>query len=42
MGRLLDEDDVIRAVDEHTNDDNALDDDITCVLENVPTAQSLN
>jgi len=42
MGRLLDEDDVIRTVDEHTNDDNALDDDITCVLENVPTAQSLN
>lgn len=42
MGRLLDEDDVIRAVDEHTNDDNTLDDDISCVLENVPTAQSLN
>lgn len=42
MGRLLDEDDVIRAVDKHTDDDNVLDDDITCVLENVPTAQSLN
>ncbi len=42
MGRLLDEDDVIRVVDEHTNDDNALDDDITCVLENVTTAQKLN
>lgn len=33
--RLLCEDDVIKAVDKHTNDDGALDDDITCILEEV-------
>lgn len=31
--RLLFEKDVIRAVDKHTNDDNQLDDDISCILE---------
>ena len=31
--RLLFESDVIRAVDKHTNDDNQLDDDISCILE---------
>ena len=31
--RLLFEKDVIRAVDKHTNDDNKLDDDISCILE---------
>ena len=31
--RLLFEKDVIRAVDRHTNDDNQLDDDISCILE---------
>lgn len=31
--RLLLESDVIRAVDSHTNDDNHLDDDISCILE---------
>lgn len=31
--RLLFEKDVIRAVDEHTNDDNQLDNDISCILE---------
>lgn len=31
--RLLCEDDVIKAVDKHTNDDGSLDDDITCILE---------
>ena len=31
--RLLFEKDVIRAVDSHTNDDNHLDDDISCILE---------
>ena len=31
--RLLFEKDVIRAVDKHTNDDNELDDDISCILE---------
>lgn len=31
--RLLFESDVIRAVDRHTNDDSQLDDDISCILE---------
>lgn len=31
--RLLFEEDVIRAVDKHTNDDDRLDDDISCILE---------
>ena len=31
--RLLCEDDVIKAVDKHTNDDGSLDDDISCILE---------
>lgn len=31
--RLLFEKDVIRAVDRHTNDDGQLDDDISCILE---------
>lgn len=33
--RLLLENDVIRAVDKHTNDDSQLDDDISCILEEV-------
>ena len=33
--RLLCEDDVIKAVDKHTNDDGNLDDDISCILEEV-------
>ena len=33
--RLLFEEDVIRAVDKHTNDDSQLDDDISCILEEV-------
>ena len=33
--RLLFERDVIRAVDKHTNDDSQLDDDISCILEEV-------
>ena len=33
--RLLYEDDVIKAVDKHTNDDGSLDDDISCILEEV-------
>ena len=36
--RLLFEKDVIRAVDKHTNDDSQLDDDISCILEEVKTA----
>ena len=31
--RLLCEDDVIKAIDKHTNDDGSLDDDISCILE---------
>lgn len=34
--RLLSEDDVIKSVDRHTKDDGRLDDDITCILEEVP------
>lgn len=36
--RLLFEKDVIGAVDKHTNDDGQLDDDISCILEEVDTA----
>lgn len=35
--RLLSEEDVVRTVDKHTLDDNRLDDDITCILEEVQT-----
>lgn len=38
MDRLLLESDVIRAIDKHTSDYNKLDNDITCILENVETA----
>ncbi len=31
--RLLFEEDIIRVVDKHTNDDSQLDDDISCILE---------
>lgn len=33
--RLLLESDVIRIVDKHITDDNKLDDDITCILEEI-------
>ena len=33
--RLLCEDDVIKTIDKHTNDDGRLDDDISCILEEV-------
>lgn len=33
--RLLFEKDVIRAVDKHTKDDDRLDDDISCILEEI-------
>lgn len=33
--RLLLENDVIKAVDKHTNDENQLDNDISCILEEV-------
>ena len=35
LDRLLLESDVVKAVDKHTNDDGTLDDDITCILEEV-------
>lgn len=40
MGRLIDADTVIKAVDRHTKDETevVLNDDITCILEEVPTA----
>lgn len=38
--RLLCEDDVIKAVDKHTNEDGTLDDDISCILEEVKDAIS--
>lgn len=38
MNRLLFEKDVIKAVDKHTNDDSRLDDDISCILEEVEIA----
>lgn len=30
---------VIKAVDKHTNDDGTLDDDISCILEDIPSAE---
>lgn len=38
MGRLIDEDILVKHIDKHTHDQNTLDDDITCILEEVPTA----
>ena len=36
--RLLSEDDVVKVIDQHMKEDGRLDDDITCILEEVPTA----
>ena len=35
--RLLSEEDVIKVIDQHMKDDERLDDDVTCILEEVPT-----
>lgn len=35
--KLLKYEDVVKAVDKHTKDDGRLDDDISCILEEVPT-----
>lgn len=35
--RLLSEEDVIKVIDQHMKDDGRLDDDVTCILEEVPT-----
>ena len=39
MDDLISRQAVIEAVDRHTNEDGTLDDDITCILEKVPSAQ---
>lgn len=38
MGRLVDISDVILAIDKHTFNQNSLDEDISVILEEVPTA----
>ena len=38
MGRLVDVDDVIRAIDKHTFNQNLLDEDISIIIEEVKTA----
>lgn len=40
--RLLFEEDVIKAVDRHTKDDDRLDDDISCILEKIKSPISIN
>ena len=35
--RLIDEADVVKAIDKHTQPDGTLDNDISCILEEVPT-----
>lgn len=35
--RLLSEEDVIKVINQHMKDDGRLDDDIICILEEVPT-----
>ena len=36
--RLIDEADVVKAIDKHTQPDGTLDDDISCILEEVQIA----
>lgn len=40
--RLLFEEDVIKAVDRHTKEDDQLDDDISCILEKIKSPISIN
>ena len=35
ISRLLCEEDIIKAVDKHTKEDGTLDDDISCILEEI-------
>lgn len=42
MSRLIDADVLVKIIDKHTNDENQLDDDITCILEEVPTAYNVD
>lgn len=37
--RLFKEKDVVKAIDEHTDNNGKLDDDITCILEEVPAVE---
>ena len=39
MGRIVDIDDVVRAIDKHTFNENSLDEDISVILEEVPTGK---
>lgn len=39
-GDAISRQDVVKAVDKHTNDDGTLDDDITCILEDVPSVST--
>lgn len=41
MGRLLDEQTLVKIIDNHLNDKNQLDNDITCILEEVPTVEAV-
>lgn len=41
MGRLLDEQTLVKIIDNHLNDKNQLDDNITCILEEVPTVEAV-
>ena len=40
--RLLFEEDIIKAVDRHTKEDDRLDDDISCILEKIKSPISIN
>ena len=42
VNRLLFEEDVIKAVDRHTKDDDRLDDDISCILGKLKSPISIN
>ncbi len=35
--RLIDADEAIKAIDNHTREDGTLDDDISCIIDEVPT-----
>lgn len=37
--KLFKEKDVVKAIDDHTDDNGKLDDDITCILEEVPAVE---
>ena len=41
MSRLIDADVLVKIIDKHTNDENQLDDDITCILEEIPTVEAV-